>query len=171
MTPTSATGKASPVGAQAASRRAASVSATKRRAGFTLVELMMTVAIMGLAAGAVVMTLPDPQPSVSEAADVFAARLMRAREEAVLANRPTAVEVTRAGYAFAAFDGARWSPLNEGPFRARPWDEAVSVDVDQPLRIVFDPTGAAEPTRVTLSRDGRNRSVVVDGAGEVSIRD
>lgn len=142
-----------------------------RRGGFTLVELMMTVAIMGLAAGAVVMALPDPQPSVSRAADAFAARLTRAREEAVLANRPTAVEVTRAGYAFAAFDGARWAPLNEGPFRARPWDEAVIVDVDQPLRIVFDPTGAAEPAQVILSRDGRNRSVVVDGAGEVSIRD
>lgn len=131
----------------------------------------MTVAIMGLAAGAVVMALPDPQPSVSQAADAFAARLSRAREEAVLANRPTAVEVTPAGYAFASYDGARWSPLNEGPFRARTWDEAVRVDVGRPLRIVFDPAGAAEPAQVVLTRDGRSRTVIVDGAGEVLVRD
>lgn len=131
----------------------------------------MTVAIIGLAAGAVVMALPDPRPSVAEAADAFAARLTRAREEAVLANRPTAVEVTRAGYAFAAHDGLRWSPLNEGPFKPRTWDAAVSVDIDRPRRIVFDPTGAAEPSRITLSRDGRDRIVAVDGAGEVTVRD
>ena len=52
------------------------------RAGFTLVELLMVVAIIGLAAGAVVLSVPDPRPSVAEDAERFAARLSRAREEA-----------------------------------------------------------------------------------------
>ena len=131
----------------------------------------MTVAIIGLAAGAVVLALPDPHASASQAAEQFAARLVRAREEAVLSNRPTAVETTRTGYGFSTYDGVRWSPLNEGPFKARQWDAAVRVELDRPLRIVFDPTGAAEPARVVLSRDGHSRAVMVDGAGEVSIRD
>ena len=64
------------------------------RAGFTLVELLMVVAIIGLAAGAVVLSVPDPRPSVAEDAERFAARLSRAREEAILSNRPVAVDPT-----------------------------------------------------------------------------
>lgn len=151
MTPTSATGRS-------------------RRAGFTLVELLMTVAIIGVAAGAVVLSMPDPRPSVGEDAERFAARLQRAREEAILSNRAVAVEASAGGYAFAAFDGERWSPLQEGPFGRETWsDGVVAAPAEPPLRVTFDPTGVAEPARLVVSRDGRSIAVMVDGAGEVSI--
>jgi general secretion pathway protein H len=129
----------------------------------------MTVAILGLAAGAVVLAVPDPRPSVAQEAERFAARLSRAREEAVLSNRPVAVETTSAGYAFSSFDGASWSTLDDGPFGAERWAEGVSVSPAEPVRVVFDPTGVAETGTLTLSRDGRARRVTIDGAGEVTI--
>ena len=64
----------------------------------------MVVAIIGLAAGAVVLSVPDPRPSVAAEAERFAARLSRAREESILTNRPVAVEATSAGYGFSVFD-------------------------------------------------------------------
>ncbi|MFN3930941.1 MAG: GspH/FimT family pseudopilin [Brevundimonas sp.] len=139
------------------------------RAGFTLVELLMTVAIIGLAAGAVVLAVPDPRPSVAQDAERFAARLSRAREEAVLTNRPVAVEATTAGYGFSVFDGAEWSPLSDGPFGREPWSKGVSVSPTEPVRVVIDPTGVAEPASLTLSRDGRAARIEIDGAGEVTI--
>jgi general secretion pathway protein H len=142
-----------------------------RRAGFTLVELLMTVAIIGLAAGAVVLSVPDPRPSVAEDAERFAARLSRAREEAVLTNRPVAVEATAVGYGFAAFDGAEWSSLTDGPFGPEAWSAGLTVSPANPVRVVFDPTGVAEPAILTLSRDGRATRVEIDGAGEVTIDD
>lgn len=154
MTPTSATGRPD--------RRAL-------RAGFTLVELLMTVAIIGLAAGAVVLSVPDPRPSVAEDAERFAARLSRAREEAVLSNRPVAVEATAAGYGFSSFDGADWTALEDGPFGQKQWSDGVSVSPAGSTRVVFDPTGVAEPATLTLSRDGRASRVEIDGAGEVTI--
>ena len=69
----------------------------KPRAGFTLVELMMTVAIIAMAGAAVVMVAPDPRPAVGAEAERFAARLASARDEAVLTNRPIAVETTTSG--------------------------------------------------------------------------
>ena len=170
MTPTSATG--TPDLPQAASDRVASVSAKKQ--GFTLVELMMTVAIIGLAAGAVVLALPDPHPSASQAAEAFAARLVRAREEALLTNRAVAVEATAEGYAFSSFDGVQWSPLTDGPFGVELWAEDTAARPEgqpqgEPLRVVFDPTGSAEPATLALSRKSRVVTVVVDAAGEVRV--
>lgn len=157
MTPTSATGRRD----------------RRSRQGFTLVELMMTLLIIGLAAGAVVLTAPDARPSVTTEAETFAARLVRAREEAVLTNRPVAVSVDATGYGFSAFDvEAGWTPLVEGPFRRADWAEGVeATPVPANARFVFDPVGAAEVGRLVLSRDAVRRTVVVDAAGEVSLDD
>jgi len=130
----------------------------------------MVVAILGLAAGAVVLSVPDPRPSVAADAERFAARLVRAREEAILSNRPVAVETTAEGYGFSVFDGAGWAALEEGPFEAETWTEGTTVAPSgDPVRLVFDPTGVAEPATLTLSREGKSRRVAVDGAGEVSL--
>ena len=107
---TSATG-ASERGAQSASRRAASGSAKNGRAGFTLVELMATLAIIGLAAGAVMLTLPDTSPKVGDEAARLGARLIAAREEAVMTNRAVAIEASAEGYAARVFDGAGWRDM------------------------------------------------------------
>jgi general secretion pathway protein H len=144
----------------------------QRRSGFTLVELLMVVAILGLAAGAVVMSVPDPRPPVGAEAERFAARLVRAREEAVLTNRSIAVEATARGYGFSQFDGVEWTALADGPFGEEVWQAETSAGLPSAtLRVVFDPTGASEAATVTLSRDGQSSTVSVDGAGEVSVDD
>ena len=45
----------------------------------------------------------------------------------------------------------------------------MSVSPAEPTRMVFDPTGVAEPATLTLSRDGQASRVEIDGAGEVTI--
>lgn len=156
MTPTSATG------------RADAISERARRSGFTLVELMVTLVIIGLAAGAVLLTAPDPRPTVAEEADRLAARLVRGREEAILTNRPVVFVNDARGYRFETLQGEDWIPLPP-PFREWVWGQGVVVP-GEARRLMLDPTGAAEPGDWTLTRDGRSLSVHIDAGGEVTVR-
>jgi general secretion pathway protein H len=148
MTPTSATGSRS------------------ARAGLTLVELMIVLVILGLAGAAVVMTLPDSTPSLDREAEVFAARLVRAREEAILTNRTVEVSADAEGYAFRIRRPGERQPLEEPPFEPVQWAERARVQAE--ALFVFDPTGGADPADLALSRDDERALVSVDSAGEVS---
>lgn len=153
MTPTSATGRA---------ERA-------RRAGFTLVEMMVTVAILGLAASAVVLAAPDPTPRLPVEAERLAARLVRAREEAILTNRPVAVDIGAEGYGFRVRSEDGWTPLTAAPFERVAWEEGTRVEPTG--AVLFDPVGLAEPAQLSLSRDRARATVSVDLSGEVRLDD
>lgn len=135
--------------------------------GFTLVELMVVIAIIGVAAGAVVLSMPDPRPTLAVEAERFAARLTLAREEVVMTNRPVALRADAAGYGFESFDGAVWTPLT-GVLAPKAWE---GVAVAAPARAVFDPTGGADAASVRLEREGQAVTVAIDGAGEVTIHE
>lgn len=156
--------------ADAARLRAASAKAKPRR-GFTLVELLVTIAVVGLAATAVVLVAPDPRPGVDKEAERLGARLVAAREEALLTGRATTVEFERDGYGFARLEGGDWTPLTDGPFGPERWEDGtVAVVSPAEARVTFDPTGVTEAARIDLTRDAARAIVTVDPAGEVAVR-
>jgi general secretion pathway protein H len=140
------------------------------RAGFTLVELMVVLAVLGLMAAVVVVAIPDGRMTIAAEGERFAARLKRAQEEAVLVNRPVEVALTDDGYAFRVRKAGGWQPLDDGPFEAEAWLPGTEVTSDQDVRRVsFDPTGLANPAHFTLRRAGKEVEVLVDQAGNVRV--
>ena len=92
-----------------------------RANGFTLVELMVVLAIMALAATAVVLTMPGEERTVRSEADRLAARLAAARDVAVIEGRSVAVNFAPSGYGFERRIAGEWQPLPGRAFEQRSW--------------------------------------------------
>lgn len=152
-------------------RAPASGSRRTRANGFTLVELMVVLAILGLAAAAVVLTLPGEERSVRSEADRLAARLAAARDVAVIEGRSVAVNFAPSGYGFERRVNGEWEPLPGRAFERRNWprDVRFAAGGEGVARILFDRVGTSPTPQAVMLSGGEAREVVrVSATGEVS---
>ena len=139
----------------------------KKESGFTFVELMVVIFIIGLAATAVVLAIPDQGGSVQTEADRFAARAKSLRDTAIIESRPAAIRLGPGGYSLSVRRAGAWTELGRFPWtsgtRAR-----LSGGEDGGTR--FDSTGLAVPMRLQLERGERRVAVAIGHDGSVRVQ-
>ena len=139
--------------------------------GFTLVELMVVLAIMALAATAVVLTIPGNEQAVRSEADRLAARLAAARDVAVIEGRSVAVNFAPSGYGFERRIKGAWEPLPGRAFQQRNWpaDIRFASGNGAAARVLFDRVGTSPtPQAITLTGGDAREVIRVSATGEVS---
>ncbi len=136
--------------------------ADRSTGGFTLVELLIVLTILGLLSAAAVVAMPDGRGSMRGEAERFAARAAAARDRAVIEARPMALVIEPGAYALQRRRGARWERLETFD-----WGEDVRASGEG--MIVFDPTGIGDPAQVVLSRDGEQAAVAFGADGSVRV--
>ena len=111
--------------------------------GFTLVEMLVVIFLLGLASAAVVLMLPGGDSTVRNDAERLAARI--------------------------AADG-QWRTHPDATFKARNFDDGTRIAGAAQKRILFDATGLpSSPAEIDLvNGEGRSR-VSVSASGEVAV--
>lgn len=148
-----------------------------RRNGFSLVELMVVLFVMGLLATVVVLAMPGDSRTLRDTAERFAARTSAARDEAIVTSAPVSLVASNAGYYFERRADGRWQPLPGAKFAQTAWGEGTSAAVmgegangGARSRIVFDTVGlASSDAAVRLSRGNQTMIVHIARDGKVRL--
>lgn len=104
-----------------------------RNRGFTLVEVMVTMAVIGMLALTVSFVVPDQRDdSVEENARVLYERINYAREFALVRSAILGLRVDNNGtsYRFLQFTDGRWQEVNQRGLRTAQLDEQVSLTIE-----------------------------------------
>lgn len=140
--------------------------------GFTLVELMVVIFIIGLASAAVVMTARSSDRGARDEAEVLAARMAAIRDQAILQSRSMAVWVRPSGYGFETRSNGAWTTLSQAPFATTDWKRGTRVQLGEArqMRVAFDSTGLPS-TAATIGLKRGDATVVVnlDATGDVRV--
>lgn len=137
------------------------------QAGFTLVELLVVLAIIGVMAGAVSLGIGSATraPSVETEARRLATRLQAAADDAMLGDRRIVFTVAPDGYGFATIgeDGTATPFAADTPlgFHRLPGGITLRLDVRPPVVLGVD--GAGRPLSATIEAGPRRWRVRYDG--------
>ena len=140
-------------------------SLRRYRGGFSLIELLVVVVIIGVFAGAAVLSIGVVGSDREIEREVFRLRtlLELLHEEAVMQNRDYGVLFSESGYRFYIYDNERllwFEPVDDRFLAARELEQPVSLglaleDRDVTLEIEFEPEALEEPApQVTLLSSG-----------------
>lgn len=147
----------------------------KRSAGFTLLELLVVLVIMGIMLGAVSLNaMQSTRQRLQTDAQRVSLLLQLAREEAIVRNRPTAFEANQEGYRFLVLNDNQWEIINDlETLRSRSFTFPetkleIMPRVDQNtenLRIVFGREPVSRPFTLSLRVADDLVSIRADGVG------
>ncbi len=153
--------------------------APRRAAGFTLLEMLVVLVIVGLLV-AVVTLAPsrNRRTDLAEEAQRLANLLESAGDEAQVRSMPIAWQPVGGGYRFVQrTENGAWAPMTDDLYRARRWGSAVTgVSVrytgggEVPSRVVLGSESIDVPVTITLWSGEVRMAVVGTGIGNFVVR-
>ena len=118
-----------------------------RQAGFTLLEIMLVILLLGLAISVAIPTImpKDGSAELKRAAKRFAALVETAHEEAILAGQDLGIVIKDNDYEFVHFTGEVWEVINNNRL-LRP------VSLEESFRMTITPGASVWHSTLALTQ-------------------
>lgn len=137
--------------------------------GFSLVEIMVVLTIIGLTAAIAVIGFAGERGEARREAERLGARMLAAKDHALFSQRETSVVVDASGYRFEERGPEGWVPLNERAMKPHNWSDVRPVGGTLPMRVRFDAVGLADPAAIILGEGDSRARLDVGADGEVRV--
>ncbi len=153
-----------------------------KQQGFTLIEIMVVVAIAAIMIGAAVMAFPDSSNDrLKEHGERFSALISLAQDEAILQSQDLAVAISDSDYSFYRRENSSWVAYSDKPFVARVVDggiqgelvlEGISIKLlpfnkSKPQIVIYS-NGEMTPFSYNFSNEKKSKyTIQFDGAGNL----
>ncbi len=145
-----------------------------KQQGFTLIELMVVLVIIGIASAAISLTIkPDPLHLLRKDAERLGQLLQIAQAEARVDGRPITWRADAKGFRFnrRSDDGNGLDTFaRDAQLRPRPWESTpMQVNIEPRQTLVLDAEWVNPPLRVVLSNGQHSLSLQRDSAGLIRV--
>jgi len=147
-------------------------------AGFTLIEVMLVVFIIGLSAGVVVLSLPERADPARQALDDFVKAVHLARDQAVLSGAPIGLSLSEEGYSLQSWQQGKWQEMRLSSRLGESLDVRLISHGSEVTRadlpgnwpdLMFDPTGVGSSALLRVRAGGQAYDVSLTELGEVTV--
>lgn len=157
------------------------LSRPHRQSGFTLVEVMVVLLIVGMMSGVVILNIPPPRDPVLVQGEKMASRLRLVSQAGMVENHAFGISVDRDGYSVVKFENNAWTEIIRHDFE---FDTPPVIALTQNGAIIdlkalkksglpvirYDNTGIATPFTFSIETGNSEIYLVghVDGSVDVS---
>ncbi len=155
-----------------------------KQAGFTLVEVMVVLLIVGLMAGTVVMNLPPKEDPLYAQGKLLATRMEMAAQSSLTTQTSIGVRFEEGGYEFVKYSGEVWESVAQYTYELEQKPNVVlklngsTIDIKEAQKSEFpvlryDVTGLATPFEFSLEGSKSRLHITggVDGSVTVKLGD
>jgi len=147
----------------------------KKDAGFTLVEILSVLVIIGLMTSVVVLSIPQPKSALDEQAERLTYELNAMAQDGLISGSVNAAGFSKEGYTLYSFENSEWTERASGEWQDsyRLTFTRASAKIDLPKEIeptiLFQPTGLSTPFELTLSDRDTQYALTTSGDGRVEL--
>ena len=146
-----------------------------KEAGFTLVEILSVLVVIGLMSSVVILSMPQPKSELDKQAQRLSVELNALAQDGLISGSVTAAGFSKDGYALYTFENSEWTERVSAEWQDsyRMTLTRASAKLELPKKadpiILFQPTGLSTPFEFTLSDRETKYALKTAGDGRVDI--